>query len=80
MRSLKIAEDTTHHRDCVTDNLADYLARMYGTCKLAGRCRCLRTLWVLSQHCPNWQPTPAKTWEELTEWQMEVHNEQLRES
>lgn len=52
-------------------DLTEYLATYYGSCR-QDRCTCLhRNMW-LGRTCQNWQPTTAKTWEELSRWQFET--------
>ena len=43
-----------------------YLKNNYGSCKIGDECVCIRQGWQ-GMLCPNWQPTKAKTINELLE-------------
>lgn len=49
------------------------LGENYGTCAVHP-CLCLRGPWR-GRACPNWQPTSARTYEELSAWQAEQRSE-----
>lgn len=49
------------------DDYADYIADHYGDCKLTQHeCHTVNKC-PGTRACPNWIPTKAKSWEELTE-------------
>lgn len=46
-----------------SDELVAYLRNTYGNCRLEV-CNCLKQGWH-NNDCPYWQPTSARTWDEL---------------
>ena len=56
------------------EDLAEYIAHNYGTCRMTEEgksCVCLKNGWI-GRGCYSWKPFEASTWEELREAQKNI--------